>query len=585
MNIRIEGDRCRTTSPYHVAVIRALNRLEGMKKWHKDRVFSFQKTPFNIEVWKTVFPNCKIEGDVYDPAPPLGEAPEAAEPSFEDARSYPTFEYKTQPRAHQAAAIKKLEPMPICGLFMDVGTGKSFVGISLVGRRYCRGQSEHLLLIAKNGVHEQWIDAAFPAHMSAKVPYAAMKFSKGTNKAKREFEMLLRFDGLKVLSINIDAISSEAVQKILFAFIASARTCEKTGLKKVTIIEDESQDIKNEDSNRTQAAFKLAHLCKYRMIMTGTPIGKDATDLYSQFKFLDERILAHRFITSFRAEYCDYEMSDYGPVLKGHKNLERLYRKIDPFIYRITLDEAYSIPEPVHARIPFVLTDEQYRICDELRDQFFSEFGGDERAIVKNAAGLLTKLQQISCGFVPLDNGELKSMDRNPRIDAMLNILDQRDEGKKTAIWCRFQEDNARVAAALPPGSFVQYYGPIASKQKALNKERFLSDPTCLYFVGSQEAAGTGLDGMQHVCDAAIFYSNSFNGLARWQTEGRLRRDGTTGIVYNFDLVARRSPDLKILANLKKKRDISELTIDSYRKLLAWENDKIDVADLETLEI
>jgi hypothetical protein len=46
-------------------------------------------------------------------------------------------------------------------------------------------------------------------------------------------------------------------------------------------------------------------------------------------------------------------------------------------------------------------------------------------------------------------------------------------------------------------------------------------------------------------------------------------------VVY-IDLVAKGSPDSRILQNLKDKKSISDLALDEYRKLIAMEdNDEI----------
>jgi SNF2 family DNA or RNA helicase len=81
---------------------------------------------------------------------------------------------------------------------------------------------------------------------------------------------------------------------------------------------------------------------------------------------------------------------------------------------------------------------------------------------------------------------------------------------------------------------------------------------------------------LQGICRTNVYYSNSFNSLARWQSEGRTWRDGTTGSVVYIDLVAKGSPDSRILQNLKDKKSISDLALDEYRKLIELEdNDEI----------
>jgi len=557
MDIKIDGTRIRTTSAYDARVLRALPKIEGMKKWGNNRSLSFDNTPYNIRIWKQTFPDCMILDETAS-----GSTQEPADGVFDVVSTRPSFEYKTQPRNHQKAAIEKLMKHKSCGLFMDIGTGKSWTGIAFMGMRWCNNEIDQVLIIAKNGIHEQWIGEQFPRHMSPVVPWKSWVWKTAGKKAAREFDDLLQFDGLRVFAINTEGISTAKAEAAIFKFLDNAKG-------RTFIIIDESQDIKTMNSNRTVAAIRYGNLAKYKMIMTGTPIAKTVVDLYSQFYFLDPDILGFKYLTTFRNYFCDFMPSEFGPVVTGHKNIEELYNKIDPYVFRITSAEALDLPPQVFVRRKFVLSKRQYDMIDDLKRQFFAQIDEDSVVAVKNAVSLITRIQQISCGFVVSEDGVVTHLTENPRIDAMMDVIEQR--GGKIVIWCRFHEDVELVMKRLGKKA-VDYYGKTSEAQRAINKQLF-SDPNSgvEYFVASPEAAGTGMDGLQHVCATAIYFSNSFNSLARWQSEGRIWRDGTTGTVMYFDLIAKGSPDNRILANLKDKKDIADLTLDEYRKLIESE--------------
>ena len=551
MNVKIDGRMVRTTSPYNSRMMQALNRLEGAKRWGANRTFSFENTPYNLEIWRQVFPDSEVENEDRTEA-----ATAALEGVFDIPSDRPAFQYKTPPRAHQKLALEKISKLNECGLFMDVGTGKSWTAIAMMGQRWCEGATDHVLLVAKNGVHRQWVAEEIPKHMSEVVPYKAVVFGK-TKKAERQFEDLLRFDGLKIFAINVDGLITKGGEERIMQFIKAARG-------KCFMIVDESQDIKNISARRTKNAIAFGNLSKYRMIMTGTPIAKNVIDLFSQFKFLNGSILGHKYMTTFRNEYCHVRQTDFGPLITGYKNLDRLYAKIDPHIFRITSEEALDLPPKVYITRQFSLSDEQKKMMKELRQQFYTQTDDKATASVTNAASLLTKLQQISCGYLPMDDGSFKELP-NPRLDELLSIVEQRSG--KVIVWCRFNKDVENVYNALRPES-VHYYGKTTEAEREKAKKEFMDPKSHIRFlVASPEAAGTGLN-LQGLCQTNIYYSNSFNSLARWQSEGRTWRDGTTGSVTYFDLIANKSPDAKILKNLQDKKSISELTLDEFRKML-----------------
>jgi hypothetical protein len=559
MDIKIEGNRVKTVSVYDVRMIRALPKLEGMKRWMNSKQFTFENTPYNLEVWSQTFPHSKVEtGTLVET--PAGAA--EANSAFDEGR--PAFNYKTPPRAHQERALEKMAHKSKFGLFMDIGTGKSWTGIAMMGKRWCAGKSDYVLLVAKNGVHTQWVTEQLPKHMSEVVPWKAWVWGK-TKKAEAEFEQMMKFDGLKIFAINIDALITVAAEQKIMRFLKAASG-------HATMIVDESQDIKNISAGRTKAAIKYGNLCKYRMIMTGTPIAKNLVDAFSQFKFLDENIFGHRYVTTFRSRYCQLRDNGFGLEIIGHKNVEEFYRKIDPHIFRINADEVLDLPPKVYVTQPFVLSDEQKRLMKDLRQNFMASVGSGAKISVPNAAALVTRMQQISCGFAVDEEGHVRELP-NPRLEELVNVLEQR-EGR-AIIWCRFNEDIRRVMKKLGDKA-VDYYGETSPKARLQNLDLFLNaNSSVRYLVASPEAAGTGLN-LQGICRTNVYYSNSFNSLARWQSEGRTWRDGTTGSVVYIDLVAKGSPDSRILQNLKDKKSISDLALDEYRKLIAMEdNDEI----------
>lgn len=466
----------------------------------------------------------------------------------------PAYKYLTQPRKHQASALDKMGAQDVFGLFMDVGTGKSWTAISVMGRRYCAGESEHALIISKNGVQVQWLAEQIPMHLHPDVPVSALVFSN-TRRFERDMETALETSSLKILAMNIESLATNAGRDAAVRFL-------KAGKGTGSIYLDESHTIKNISAKRTKTALVLSGLAKYRMIMTGTPIGRDVVDLYAQFRFLDKDIIGLNK-AEFIDRYCVTVATPFGDEIVGQKNVEELQARIDPYIFRITSAEALDLPPKVYDETRFELSEEQLRIIREIKAEYYTA-ADTGTSTVANAAAALTRIQQVSCGFLPLDDGSVRELP-NPRLDALLSVLEQR-EGK-AIIWCRFNEDVKRVWTALSP-LCVHYFGKTRPEDREIAIREFMDPSSSIrYLIANPEAAGTGLN-LQGTCNTNVYYSNSFNALSRWQSEGRTWRDGTVGSVAYFDLVANKSPDKRVLNNLKDKKSISDLTLDDFRELL-----------------
>jgi SNF2 family DNA or RNA helicase len=301
----------------------------------------------------------------------------------------------------------------------------------------------------------------------------------------------------------------------------------------------------------------------YRRISTGTPIAKNIVDSWTQFNFLDPRILGHKYMSSFRARYC--VMGGWeGKQIIGQKNTEEFYQMIAPHSYRLTKAEVLDLPPKQYVVREYDMSDRTWHHYRELRDNFLTQFEDGSITDVANAAVALLRLQQIVCGAVPSDSGTQDI--GTERIEQCLEVV--RQVSGPVIIWARFRDNIAQLQAALEreegDGSVVTYYGDTNAADRKKAVEKFLGEEA-RFFVSNPAAGGVGLN-LQGKCQNVIYYSNSFNYVERIQSEDRTHRIGTVGQVTYFDLVARKSVDRLILRNLRTKSEISQLTFDQIRR-------------------
>jgi SNF2 family DNA or RNA helicase len=154
--------------------------------------------------------------------------------------------------------------------------------------------------------------------------------------------------------------------------------------------------------------------------------------------------------------------------------------------------------------------------------------------------------------------------DKNPRIAAALEYLDSRPG--KQVVWTRFVADREILSKALADAGIkcAEYAGNDEARHSA--KAGFIADESVRVFLANPQSAGTGTDGLQTVCTQALYYSNSFNSIDRWQSEDRIDRRGMIGGSHYTDLIGRNSIDRYILRNLKKKKGLSSLTLDDVNE-------------------
>jgi len=556
LNIVISGDRARTLGNAPLSVLAFKRQFEGASSLNKDGTFSFVPSQSNLSLWLLHFPNATIDDQ---------RTTEAMFGAVETINERPSFILKRKPLDHQQKAFDKLKNLNAFGLFYDPGGGKSKSLTDLTTFHYCNSNIDALIIMTPNQlVSEQWTrrndpegEGQIERDIHESINWSAWLWSKNkTKKSEKLYDELKAFQGLQIVVLNIDAAKTPAGEKILTDFI-------KHHKGRVLLAIDESHLIKSKTSGRAKAAYHFGGMVSSRAILTGTPIGKDLLDLWSQFIYLDEKIIGIRYKTAFMSSYCITKWNGFANQVVGHKNVDHLYNKIDPYIYRVTQEELGL--EKIFDEFIFDLNPHQKELYQSLKKQFIAKLDNGEFLTVSNAISAMTRMQQVSNGYLVLEDGSFQELE-NTRLDALLAWKETISDDK-IAIWCRFKQDAILIKKALGK-SCVDLSGNVESKERIENKNRFINDSNIREFVGTPDAAGTGMDGIQDVCNRAIRYSLSYNLILHEQAENRTSRIGGVGTAFYTDLIGKGTLDRKILKNLSTKRDLSKMAIDDLRRMI-----------------
>ncbi len=528
--------------------IQKLSSLPGFKKW-VGRDLLFAPTGANIEHIHKFWPDAHWSVDAMPVLEEYIETLREAEQNRED-KSKPVedlgdFMFKTRPFDHQRKAFYLSRDKESFALLMEQGTGKTKVVLDNAAYLYGKGKITALVVIAPNGVHRNWLSKEIPDHMPDWCPTKPVYYYSGMTKKETEAfdEVLAETEMLKVFSFNVEAFVSDKATNFMKRVLLS---------NEVMLVVDESSRIKRPGAKRTKIITKFSNMAKYRRIMTGTPVTKGPEDIYSQFKFLDHQILGYDSFYSFRARYCIMGGFENKQIV-SYQNIDELTRNIEGHSFRVLKKDCLDLPEKIYQRHPVDLSPKQRKLYNQLRKDFIAELEG-EQIDAPEAITRLLRLQQIVCGWFPMEE-EVKPIDeKNPRLQALLDILS--DIECKVIIWARFKADLRVIERALGELA-VAYHGEVSNDQRAISVERFQNDPKIRYFIGQPQSGGIGLTLTAAEC--AIYYSNSFDLETRLQSEDRCHRIGTKNNVTYIDLESPKTIDTKIIKALRSKKSLADI--------------------------
>lgn len=481
---------------------------------------------------------------------------------------------------HQKEALQRFSHREYWANFSEQGTGKTLTLLADAARLYFQGEIEGVLVIAPNGVHENWSRIEIPKALDA--PYLTGVWRSGMKDSdvRKLWNRLLDFDAteqrpLRFFLISYDALITKKGFAAADKFLDTMR-CE--------IIADESHRFKNPTTATARCMMALRPKASYVRIATGTPMTNEPTDVFSQFEFMESGLLGTTSFRAFKARYAELlDGSDYvfrkmveknprvvhAQIVKKDergqpiwRDLDKLHELIYQHAFRVEKKDCLDLPEKLYTTRYFELSPLQRatynRLFEERRLDLAS---GDVETFDKLA--VLSKLRQVTSGFILLKDDKAILEDADGRLECLMDIIESTNG--QIIVFAHFNEEIRKIAERLTEAGerFATYYGPTSAEDRRKAIDDFQNGDIRI-FLGNPAAAGTGLT--LTAANTVVYYSNDFSLLNRQQSEDRAHRIGQRNNVLYIDIVATETIDEAIADALQRKTDLIEKIIAVTRK-------------------
>jgi hypothetical protein len=482
---------------------------------------------------------------------------------------------------HQTTAFDLLQKRDSFALIMEQGTGKSRPVIEDWLARVHQCRVHDLVVIGPKGAYMNWIgtqdepgeiDKWVPTELRDKICVAPW-ISGGNGSQRQALADLLHARLPRFLAMNVEALNREgAAREYLFKFIAD---------RKVIGCIDESTTIAHESASRTKFILReLAHRFSARRILSGLVAPESPLNLYTQYNFLDWRILNQRSYWGFKNRYSIIQKVNFTPAhlrrqgikykdvetIVAHRNLDELHKLMMSASYRVTKDEVLDLPPKNYQFWDVELTEEQDRNYRQMRDVAMTQLANGEFSTASMKLDQLSKMHHILCGHVRQEDGTIVDIPEK-RTDAVVEIL--QSHSGKAIIWAPYPRVLRKIVAKLRQefgeDSTVGFWGETSQDDRLEARERIQNDNTCRFIVSNQSVGKFG--NTWTACHMVIYVANSFDNEDRQQSEDRAHRIGQTKCVTYIDLRSRGTLDERLIQVLRKKITISStLQGDEFKK-------------------
>jgi len=454
------------------------------------------------------------------------------------------------------------------GLYLDTGTGKSFIMLSAINILRSKNKFNKILYITSNsGVYD--IKEKFLQFTDIKED----RIQIGNKVNRRPFDLdcdvvICNYRSFLLISDEYqkDKDKGRKTKKYRSTPISILRWLD--GNKGCCVL-DESHNIAIPTSRQTYVIHLIKNYFDYRYILSGTPADKEEK-YYSQLKFLDDALVKNLSYYEWLDYYADignkfsmYAINRF--KLNKIKELQSIVkencsRRIGEDILDLPpniIKELYTNFHPTQKEIYEGFIQEQIKLkrgsisgkdFKNLFPKLIMAVDNPEKIDMNNITN--PKLQKLVSSF---------SFKNHPKVDMLLDIL-QDHEDSKIIIWTSHPHVGFNIQKILKDKDPFILNGEIEVLKEYKTKdeyknavvEEFKRDKKRNILIAGIQVLNTAVTIIE--CNVQIYFDTDYNYTNTEQSVARIHRIGQKNTVYTYKLLIKNSLDIT-RNNIMKDKD------------------------------
>ncbi len=425
---------------------------------------------------------------------------------------------------HQATGISWMIDNPIGIQGDDMGLGKTFCAIQAIHHIWKQGMCNQVLVVAKAGNVETWVE-----EIAKFDPEAVVCPAVGT--AARRVKRYGAFDA--------SAHSKDVLTYLIVSYEVLRADIECISAKQFDwVVCDEAHKLKSNPLNYDQSQIaQVIHRIKAPRMhaMTGTILVNAPEDAWNILTWLGIETRSWKVFEEETCRTIKYNISAWTERKKiiGYRGegLEKLRALLLPNLIRRDKRDVTTLPATVRENVYVTLNPEEQKYYTEAKKELNLEVDEDLTKI-PNDNVLKLRLKQITSSIEPFVGKPYKST----KLAAALDLIeDAIASGQKVIVFSQFLVVVAALARELGSHRPVVVTGGSGDRQADVH--RFQEDPACKVFIGSTSACREGLT--LTAASVIVFVDLEWSPTYIEQSIGRADRIGQIRSVTVYTLISR----------------------------------------------
>ena len=441
---------------------------------------------------------------------------------------------------YQRYAVDFIERHRFCGLFLDMGLGKTVSTLTAVKRMIYSFEVSKVLVIAPKRVAETtWTTEANKwEHLRC------LKLSKviGTEKERAE---ALRADA------DVYVINRENVCWLV-RYLNGRMSFDM-------LVIDELSSFKSHTAQRFKALKSVRYQFSRIIGLTGTPAPNGYMDLWAELYLLDGGERLGKYITRYREEYFHPLISVGAVVYRYGLNAMSdivISKKISDICVSMKAGDYLQLSKRIDNTINVILTKDEKRQYDRFEREEILKING-ETITAANAAAVTNKLLQYANGAVYDETKNVHTI-HDAKIEALEELVEAAS-GDPVLVFYSYKHDAARIMERL------KKYDPVM-----LEGEKDISDwneGKTKVLITHPASAGHGLN-LQAGGHIIVWFGVTWSLELYQQANARLHRQGQTKPVMIYHLITKGTMDERVMKAIANKENGQNAMIDAVRAIM-----------------
>lgn len=449
-----------------------------------------------------------------------------------------------QPHNYQQYAIEKIIELSACGLFLDMGMGKTVSTLTAI----------------QELMHDYF-------EVTKTLIIAPLRVAKMTWGSEIE-----KWDHLQDLKLS-KVLGSERDRRRALEADADIYIINRENTEWLVnlygrawpfdmVVIDELSSFKSNQSRRFKALRKVRPLIKRIVGLTGTPTPNGLIDLWPQIYLLDRGERLGKTITEYRKNYFDPGQRDwqtgviYNYVLKDGAE-KAIYKKISDICISMKAEDYLEVPELKEIPVEIELDSKDYRKYKRLETNLLLPLSETEDIEARTAAVLSNKLLQMANGAV-YDETRKVHWIHDEKLKALEEIIEAAN-GKPVIVYYNFKHDLERIKEWFKEVRTLETDADIADWNAG-------KIPILALHPAS---AGHGLN-LQHGGNIIVWFGLNWSLELYQQANARLHRQGQTSKVTAYLLVTKGTIDEDVVAALANKNSTQDKLLNALKARIGY---------------